>query len=114
VTPLFALQVDTRVPAGAPPGEKTQTAAPATKTPGTAEERTETFKPVEGGGQMQSGEALLVEAYAAFWVVLFALIALGWRRQRQLDQRVADLEGAIERARAQAESGSKKAAPRAG
>jgi hypothetical protein len=93
VTRLFALQA--------------QTSAPKQ---GTAEERADTFKPVESGSQMQSGEALLVEAYAAFWLVLFALVAFGWRRQKQLDQRVADLEASLERARTAAESGAKKSA----
>ena len=96
MTRLFALQA--------------QTSAPAAAAKGTAEERGEAFKPVDGASNMQSGEALLVEAYAAFWLVLFALIALGWRRQRQLDQRVGDLETAIDRARAAAESGDKKSA----
>lgn len=85
-----------------------QTAAPAAKQTGTAEDRGEAFKAVDAAGTMQSGEALLVEAYAAFWIVLFALIALGWRRQRQLDQRLADLEGAVEHARAASESSSDK------
>jgi hypothetical protein len=86
-----------------------QTSAPAAKS-GTVEERGEAFKPVDGASNMQSGEALLVEAYAAFWLVLFALVAFGWRRQRQLDQRVGDLEAALDRARAAAESGEKKSA----
>ena len=96
MTPLFALQAQTSAPAGKPTG--------------TTEERGEVWKPVDGGNTMQSGEALLVEAYAAFWLVLFALIALGWRRQRQLDQRVGDLETAIDRARAAQESAEKKSA----
>ena len=48
---------------------------------------------------MQSGEKLLVEAYAAIWLILFALVLLSWRRQRRLDERMAGLEGAIEKAR---------------
>lgn len=83
-----------------------QTASPAAKQTGTAEDRSGAYKAVDAAGTMQSGEALLVEAYAAFWIVLFALIALGWRRQRQLDQRLSDLERAIDQARAAAESAS--------
>jgi hypothetical protein len=50
---------------------------------------------------MQSGEKLLVEAYAAIWIVLFALILLGWRRQKRIDARVAGLEVALAKARAE-------------
>jgi CcmD family protein len=48
---------------------------------------------------MQSGEALVVEAYAAIWLIAFAFILLSWRRQRHIDQRVANLEGALQAAR---------------
>lgn len=70
-----------------------------TPTGTTTEERSTTFRPVEGGNQMQSGERLLVEAYAAFWLVLFGLIALWWLRQRKIEDRMASLEGALARAR---------------
>lgn len=85
-----------------------QTAAPTSQPIGTAEDRSGAYKAVDDAGTMQSGEALLVEAYAAFWLVLFVLIALGWRRQRQLDQRLSDLESAVDHARAAAESVSDK------
>ena len=75
--------------------------------PRTVEDRSTTFRPVQGGEQMQSGERLLVEAYAAIWVVLFALILLGWRRQRRIDARVAGLEVALAAARAEAPSKKK-------
>jgi hypothetical protein len=39
--------------------------------PSPAEDRAETFKAVEGG-ETYSGSALLVEAYAAIWLLLFA------------------------------------------
>jgi CcmD family protein len=61
--------------------------------------RAQTFRPVEGGQELQSGERLLVEAYAAIWVILFVFLVLSWRRQRRIDERVATLEGALERAR---------------
>jgi len=48
---------------------------------------------------MQSGEKLLVEAYAAIWLILFALVLLSWRRQQTIDERVSSLEAAIEKAR---------------
>jgi hypothetical protein len=67
--------------------------------PKTVEDRSTTFRAVEGASQMQSGERLLVEAYAAIWVVLFALILLGWRRQKRIDARIAGLEVALAQAR---------------
>ncbi len=80
----------------APPPAK----APATHaTPG-ADDRSTTFRPVEGGQEMQSGEKLLVEAYAAIWVILFAMILLSWRRKRRLDERMGTLSAAIDKARA--------------
>jgi len=82
------------------------TLAPATPAPiasaPTAEDRSAAFRAVQGGNEMQSGEALLVEAYAAIWLILFAMIFFSWRRQRALDERVKTLEGALARARAEA------------
>jgi CcmD family protein len=68
--------------------------------PTTPDDRGQTFKPVEGASQMQSGEKLLVEAYAAIWLILFVAVLLSWRRQRQLEARVGTLEIALEKARA--------------
>ena len=81
------------------------TAAASTGT--TADDRATSFRPVEGGTQLASGETLLVEAYAAIWLILFALILLSWRRQRGLDGRVNGLEAALDKARA-AEAASSK------
>jgi hypothetical protein len=64
-----------------------------------AEERSTAFRPVQGGPQLQSGEKLLVEAYAAIWIILLALVLLSWRRQRRLDERMVSLAAAIEKAR---------------
>jgi hypothetical protein len=69
--------------------------------PKTTDDRSTTFRPVQGGTEMQSGEKLLVEAYAAIWIVLFAMILLGWRRQRKIDERVSSLEAALAQARAE-------------
>ena len=92
------------VPGGAASGPTPQ-AAPTVPT--TPEDRGQAFKPVEGASQMQSGEKLLVEAYAFIWVILFAAVLLSWRRQRQLEGRVATLETALEKARAE-EAAAKK------
>jgi CcmD family protein len=53
---------------------------------------------------MQSGERLLVEAYAAIWLLVFAMILLSWRRQRQLDRRIDALDASLRDARGQSES----------
>jgi CcmD family protein len=73
----------------APPGS----AAPS------VDDRSTAFRPVEGGSQMQSGERLVVEAYAAIWLIVFAFVLFSWRRQRHIDQRVTNLEGALQNAR---------------
>jgi len=88
-----------------------QTPTPPTPTTTTAEDRSTTFRPVEGGNQMQSGERLLVEAYAAIWLILFGLILIWWIRQRQLDERVTMLSGMVARAR---EEASRKDRPEGG
>jgi CcmD family protein len=71
--------------------------APSKPTPG---DRSTQFEAVKGGTQMQSGEKLLVEAYAAIWLITFVFLVSIFRRQRRLDQRIASLEGALEKARA--------------
>jgi hypothetical protein len=89
-----------------PPLATTTAAAATTASPAapsasgtSADDRSTSFRAVQGGGEMQSGEKLLVEAYAAIWVILFALVLLSWRRQRRLDERMAGLETAIDEAR---------------
>jgi CcmD family protein len=95
--------------APAAPAAAAPTATPAATAP-SAEDRSTTFRPVEGGTEMQSGEKLLVEAYAAIWIILFAFVLLSWRRQRKIDERVTSLEAAVEAARAAAPQGG--AAPK--
>jgi hypothetical protein len=65
----------------------------------TPSDRATTFQAVQGNGTEQySGGVLLVTAYAVLWVVMFAWVALVWRKQRTLDSRLADLEGVIKKA----------------
>ncbi len=71
---------------------------------GTADDRGTSFRAVEGGNQMQSGEKLLVEAYAVIWLVVMVFVASMFRRQRRLDRRIATLETALEKARARSGS----------
>jgi CcmD family protein len=82
------------------PGNKlTSTSAPAPTTGQSADDRNTAFRPVEGGSELQSGEKLLVEAYAAIWLILFALVLFSWRRQKSLDDRMGTLSAAIDEAR---------------
>jgi CcmD family protein len=75
------------------------TSAPATTTAQSTDDRSTSFRPVEGGNELQSGEKLLVEAYAAIWIILFAMVLLSWRRQKSLDDRMGTLSAAIDKAR---------------
>jgi CcmD family protein len=73
-----------------------ETSAPAAGTP---DDRATDFRAVEGTPAEQfSGGRLLVEAYAAIWVILLAWIFLLWRKQASLAQRLDGLEAAIDRA----------------
>lgn len=83
----------------------TGTAAPGpapSATGTTADDRSEAFRPVTGGAEMQSGEMLLVEAYAAFWLLAIAMIVMSMRRQKQLEARIERLGADVARAREQA------------
>ena len=60
------------------------------------------FRPVTGAEEMQSGGRLLVEAYAAIWLIVLGLVFLMWRRTRALEERMAVLDGAVSRAEAAA------------
>lgn len=83
-----------------PPSSTSASPAPVpASTVTTAEDRSTSFRAVTGEHEMQSGEKLLVEAYAAIWIILFALVLLSWRRQRGIDERVNSLAGAIDKAR---------------
>ena len=81
------------------PNKVTNTSAPATTTGQSADDRNTAFRPVEGGNELQSGEKLLVEAYAAIWIILFVMVLLSWRRQKGLDDRMGTLSAAIDKAR---------------
>lgn len=63
-----------------------QVAAPA------ASSRSSEFVPVEGGGETTSAGLLLVVAYLLMWALLLGFLGLGWRRQKQLETRLSELE----------------------
>lgn len=61
------------------------------------------FRAVDGARAAHSGELLLVEAYAAIWLVAFVLLLLSLRRQRRMEARIARLEADLARARGESE-----------
>jgi hypothetical protein len=77
-------------------------APPSSPAAGTPEDRSAAFHPVEGG-EVRSGEQLLVAAYAVLWVVLMAYLGLVWRAQARLSRRVDELERTLDRAAAATE-----------
>ena len=79
--------------------DKQQQAPPSA---GTSDSRSTEFRAVEGGNQMQSGEKLLVEAYAAMWVLTLVLVLITWRRQKRTDERITNLEESIALVRGEA------------
>jgi len=84
--------------------EQAAQGAPGASGQGTADDRGTSFRAVEGGNQMQSGEKLLVEAYAVIWIVILVFVASMFRRQRRLDRRIETLEAALQKARAKSGS----------
>ncbi len=72
---------------------------PSANTTTTTDPRSTEFRAVEGGQEARSGTVLLVEAYAAIWLILFAMLLFGHLKQRRLDSRIDDLEKALDRAR---------------
>lgn len=54
------------------------------------------FVPDPGGSGTADANVLMVAAYLIFWLLLTAFIALGWRRQQRIDDRLAKLERAVQ------------------
>ncbi|MFZ5897358.1 MAG: CcmD family protein [Myxococcota bacterium] len=61
----------------------------------TPESRSTEFVAVEGGGETTSASALMVVAYAAMWALVFGFLLLSMRRQRRIEQRLAELDRAL-------------------
>lgn len=80
-----------------------------TATPPTADDRATEFTATDGNtGEQFSGYKLMVEAYAAIWLVMMAWIFFLWRKQADLGTRVQGLEDAIDRAEKKLVSQTKK------
>jgi CcmD family protein len=70
-------------------------ASPAPTT-GTAEERSQEFRPVTGGAtDTSSAEGLLIAAYLMMWAILMGFVFLTFRRQAAVDKRLGELERAL-------------------
>ena len=65
---------------------------------GSADDRSTEFTAVDATGEQFNGYTLMVEAYAAIWLIMMVWLGLVWRKQQNLAARVAGLEGAIARA----------------
>jgi CcmD family protein len=81
-----------------------------TGTAQSADDRSQAFRPVQGGGELQSGERLLVIAYMAIWLCVVVLIILSFRKQSRLDQRIAALESAVAKVRVKPAAAAEKGA----
>lgn len=75
---------------------------------GSPDSRATDFRAVEGSSEHYSGTTLLVEAYAAIWLILMAWLVLLWRKQASLTSRLDGLEAAIDRAAAAQEKAQSK------
>jgi len=83
---------------------------PAASAPSTAGDRSTEFTAVDPKVEQFSGPTLVVEAYAAIWVILMGWLFFQWRRQAALSERLDDLERTIDRAAANAEKKAKSGA----
>ena len=77
----------------------TTTAAPGGAAP-SPDDRSTDFHAAQGEAQQYSGEALLVSAYGALWIVLMIWVAIGWRKLSRVADRLDDLERVIDKAAA--------------
>ncbi|OJY29511.1 MAG: hypothetical protein BGO98_47535 [Myxococcales bacterium 68-20] len=85
--------------------------------PSAADRATE-FTAVDGTGEQFNGFTLMVEAYAAIWLILLVWLVFIWRKQADLGARVEGLEAAIlraeRRAMGDAKAGESNAKPKPG
>jgi CcmD family protein len=63
-----------------------------------SDDRATTFQAVQGAPEHYSGEALLITAYAALWLIVFAFVVLAWRKQNRINARLDALEREIDKA----------------
>lgn len=65
-------------------------------------DRTTEFHAVEGDVEEFSGGTLLVQAYAAIWLIVFGLIAMLWNQQRRVHARLDALDKSLDKLAAKA------------
>ena len=68
--------------------------------------------PDPGADEKFSGSTLLVEAYAAIWLVMMAWLFLLWNKSQSLTARLTGLEAAIDRAEKRATKPAAKESPK--
>jgi len=68
--------------------------------------RADGFRPAPSGGNARSGALLLVEAYAAIWLIVFAMVIWSLRRQGRMNRRIERLERQLAQAQAAADDRS--------
>jgi hypothetical protein len=77
----------------------TPTAAPAEDgAPGaspTASASARSTTRVVDAPELENGARLMVEAYAAIWIIVLGLVVVMWRRTRSLEARVGVIDAAI-------------------
>lgn len=56
---------------------------------------TSEFAPTTGGGETADANVLMVSAYLIFWLLVALSIALSWRRQKLIGERLERLEQAV-------------------
>jgi hypothetical protein len=73
------------------------TEAPATAAAATPNAGTTTFQTIKNPGDNRDGSMLMVEAYAVIWTILMIWLLTMWNKQRTINARLDELEGAIDR-----------------
>jgi len=80
------------------------TAAPTVTAQPAPKDRDTEYRATEGGGDVQSGGVLLIEAYAVVWILVFVMVVRSMRKQSTLDHRIEQLRADIAKARGGAAS----------
>lgn len=71
------------------------TAAPTSSAASSATPAASTTTSGSDAPELESGGRLMVEAYAAIWIIVLALVIIMWRRTRSLEARVGVIDAAL-------------------
>jgi CcmD family protein len=91
----YTLSLDGKLEALARSDQPSGDAPKAARPESQGDQRGTEFRSVEGGTESMDGNTLMVEAYAALWLILFGFIFVSWRRQGRMDARIDELERAL-------------------